>query len=506
MPTAALSFDPESRPSRLRALAHLPWMAYRLLRWRGLRGNWLPGHLRRRHRFQRRAFAADQPIDVIVLFSDHYEPAGRFGDAAAVEAVRSWCAHYEQLASPHRDSDGLPPQHTWFYRYDYPNLGCLRELSASAYRGFGEVEFHLHHGPDTHESFAAKLDAGLDWFSRFGALCTAEARPRQPFGYVAGNSALDNGAGDPRLSGCDTELSALREAGCYADFTFPALGTAAQPRTTNTIYYAREDGRPRSYDSGVPVAVGGQPSGDLMIFQGPVAFNWADGCVDDGTVEDTSPAHPRRLGSWLSAHVHVEGRPEWVFIKLCTHAMQNRASFLGGGTDATFSAMEHWWKRPPFRLHYVTAREAYNLVKAAEAGHAGDPNDYRDFCLPPPANRLLSCNVPWRLLSCTPDRLHVEVGVGQAPAPARLDLASHGLRRLSGQVREFEAHQERGQTVALRLEGQGPFEVALADRPTTSLPGPGWWSLAALAPGWQTGATQPSVTGSAVLDRKCRST
>src|SRR5439155_21583978 len=145
--------------------------------------------------------------------------------------------------------------------------------------------------------------------------------PRRRFGYVAGNSALDNGAGDRALSGCDTELWALRDAGCFADFTYPALGSPAQPRTTNSIYYAREDGRPRSYDGGVPVAVGREPSGDLLIFQGPVAVNWTTACVDDGALENTSPASARRLSSWLSGNVHVEGRPEWVFIKLSTHAM-----------------------------------------------------------------------------------------------------------------------------------------------------------------------------------------
>ena len=35
-------------------------------------------------------------------------------------------------------------------------------------------------------------------------------------------------------------------------------------------------------------------------------------------------------------------------------------------------------------LHYVSAREAYNIVKAAEAGMQGNPGDYRDFHLPPP--------------------------------------------------------------------------------------------------------------------------
>lgn len=38
-------------------------------------------------------------------------------------------------------------------------------------------------------------------------------------------------------------------------------------------------------------------------------------------------------------------------------------------------------------LHYVTAREVYNIIKAAEAGKSGNPNDWRDFVLPPPPHR-----------------------------------------------------------------------------------------------------------------------
>ena len=34
-----------------------------------------------------------------------------------------------------------------------------------------------------------------------------------------------------------------------------------------------------------------------------------------------------------------------------------------------------------FKLHYVTAREMYNIVKAAEAGRDGSPQDYRDYIL-----------------------------------------------------------------------------------------------------------------------------
>jgi hypothetical protein len=460
MKSSPFQFDPERRASPLKTLWGLPFLAYRGIRWRALRGNWLPGYARTHRAFNRRALPADKPIDIMVVVADHYEPSRRDGDVAAVETVRSWCSAYEGIAGRHRDSDGRPPQHTWFYRYDYPNPGCVQALSECAFRGFGEVEFHLHHGHDNHETMATTLHQGVDWFNRFGAMLTAEQQPRRKFGYVAGNSALDNGAGDDRLSGCDTEIEALRDAGCYADFTFSSLGSRAQPRTTNSIYYATEDGKPKSYDTGTPVEVGQAQSGDLMIFQGPTAFDWRYGRIDDGSVENSSPPHPRRLGAWLKANVHVPGRPEWVFIKLHTHAMQNRASFLSPACDATFAAMEHWWMQPPFRLHYVTAREAYNIVKAAEAGHAGNPNDYRDFAVPPPANRRLLCSTPWRLRSWSPDHVRVEM---LEEGPTRLSFARSGLRSVAGRLREVEVHWRGDEVVSLRLEGDGPFEVRPPD-------------------------------------------
>jgi hypothetical protein len=193
-----------------------------------------------------------------------------------------------------------------------------------------------------------------------------------------------------------------------------------------------------------------------MIFQGPTAFDWRHGRIDDGSVENSSPPHPRRLGAWLKANVHVCGRPEWVFVKLHTHAMQNRASFLSAACDETFAAMVHWWSRPPFRLHFVTAREAFNIVKAAEAGHSGNPNDYRDFIIPPPANRRILCSVPWRLRSWSPDHVRVDI---LEPAPARLTFARAGLHSLAGRLREVEVRWRGDELASLRLEGDGPFEV-----------------------------------------------
>ena len=40
-------------------------------------------------------------------------------------------------------------------------------------------------------------------------------------------------------------------------------------------------------------------------------------------------------------------------------------------------------------LHYVSAREMYNIAKAAEAEQEGNPNEYRDYILAKPLYKKL---------------------------------------------------------------------------------------------------------------------
>jgi hypothetical protein len=35
-------------------------------------------------------------------------------------------------------------------------------------------------------------------------------------------------------------------------------------------------------------------------------------------------------------------------------------------------------------LHYVTAREIFNIAKSSMEGKRGNPAEYRDYVLPPP--------------------------------------------------------------------------------------------------------------------------
>ena len=147
----------------------------------------------------------------------------------------------------------------------------------------------------------------------------------------------------------------------------------------------------------VPVTVGGSPVGDLLLVQGPIGLNWRDRRkgviprVENADIRANYPPTPGRVDGWVDTGIHVDGRPEWIFIKIHTHGAPEKdaAVVLGPAVDEMFSHLETAYNDGErFVLHYVTARETYNIIKAAEAGKTGNPNQYRDFVLPPPQHRV----------------------------------------------------------------------------------------------------------------------
>ena len=74
-------------------------------------------------------------------------------------------------------------------------------------------------------------------------------------------------------------------------------------------------------------------------------------------------------------------------MKLHTHGAPDlqAASLLGdGGHELHRVLTTEYNDGRRWRLHYVTAREMFNVAIAAMQGKSGDPNDYRDHVLPPP--------------------------------------------------------------------------------------------------------------------------
>jgi len=331
---------------------------------------------------------------LVFLFVDHFEPQ-------AANEVRAWVERYPAVADRFADADGRPPQHTWFYDRDDPEV--LAALSGLCRRGYGEIEVHLHHAYDTAEGLRDKLERRKRVYAEHGALITAGANPRRTFGFIHGKWSLDNSRG-PAHCGVNNEITVLREAGCYADFTFPAWGRM-QPRKVNSIYYAADDPQaPKSYDTGSDVAVGMPQSGDLMLITGPGRRSGvpaslaripglaraADRLLGTCAVEAHLPPWPGRVERWVRAGVHVRGRPEWVFVKVHAHGAvpANFSAYFDSAAATLHECLARMCRgETGWRLHYVTAREAYNIVKAAEAGRTGDPNDYRDYVIAPYQNR-----------------------------------------------------------------------------------------------------------------------
>jgi hypothetical protein len=94
------------------------------------------------------------------------------------------------------------------------------------------------------------------------------------------------------------------------------------------------------------------------------------------------------MKQWLDCNIHVQGKEDWVFIKLHTHGAQEDTMqvLLDGPLDKFFNDLGNQYNDGKnYILHYVTAREMYNIVKAAEAGNEGDPNDFRDYIIDSPA-------------------------------------------------------------------------------------------------------------------------
>jgi hypothetical protein len=340
------------------------------------------------------------PVHVMFCFVDHFEPAwGKADLDTQRHRVDRWCADYRALASSHRDADGRPPQHTFFYPEEEYLEEHLDKLATLCAEGYGEIEVHLHHDDDTPDNFNSTLQRFINLLhERHGAMSRDPETGQLRFGFIHGNWSLDNSRSDGRWCGINNELVLLRDLGCYADFTLPSAPSDTQTRTINSIYYATDDPlRPKSHNTGAPVRVGGQAVGDLMIMQGPLALNWRErrmGIVpriENADVRRGCPPSPARVDAWISTGIHVAGRPDWLFVKVHTHGTQERDmdTLLGPQMDAMHAYLEQTYNDGQrYMLHYVTARESYNIIKAAEAGHTGNPNNYRDFCLPPPDCRL----------------------------------------------------------------------------------------------------------------------
>ncbi len=336
------------------------------------------------------------PTDVLLCIVDHYEPqVGQPTREVAQARVLDWTERYPKISDAHRDADGRQPRHSFFYPWDEYDAWELERLAELCGAGYGEIELHLHHRDDTEATLRPKFRDAIKTYAAAGALSRwPDGRPA--FAFIHGNWALDNSRtdGGRNYCGVNNEIQILREEGCYADFTFPAWGHAAQPRQVNALYHATDDPNlPKSYDTGIAMRAGTKASGDLPMIQGPLvphlkrSGKFPRPAIDDGDLASYRRYAPARLDRWIGAAIHVEGRPDRIFIKLHTHGAAdfNRAALLGEDLAALFTDAEARYNDGVnYRLHYVTAREMFNVALATQEAGGLDIATARDYLLKPP--------------------------------------------------------------------------------------------------------------------------
>jgi hypothetical protein len=355
----------------------LPW----LLRYPGWRARELAGRLSE----------SKAPSHLIFLVANHFEPA--IGGEGLTQ-LEHWCKLARTTGDAVRDHDGTPFRHTNFFpaeQYERRRLEMLSDLQAE---GFGEVEIHLHHGvekPDTAENTRRILADFRDVLADEHKCLSRESPGARPmYAFVHGNWALANSAGG-KFCGVDSEMQILADTGCYADFTLPSAPDRSQVPRINAIYQC---GHPlteaRPHRSGPGLKVGDRPVLPI-IFTGPLVFNWSRRVrglplprLDDGALAQNYPLSLDRLNRWRNAHISIEGRPEWVFIKLYSHGFfewdqdqmigEQMKRFMG-------NVLELGDRTGKFKVHFASAREAFNMVLAALEGQSGEPGHYRDYRL-----------------------------------------------------------------------------------------------------------------------------
>jgi hypothetical protein len=347
--------------------------------------------------------------DLIVGLADHFEPAivpglgARAGRDEQEKRLERWCQEYPKLVNDWRDSDGQPFRHTYFYPAEQYDRGLIDRLAEHCQAGWGELEIHLHHGLNGHDTSANTRRLLLEFrdaLAARGCLSRMDGLGPTRYAFVHGNFALANSA-QGHYCGVNDEMQILAETGCYADFTLPSAPNPAQIGKINSLYECT-----LPLDHAVPhrrgrdLRRGRTPSIFPLIIQGPLGLDFRSRGrlfprIENGEVSTAHPPTMQRMELWREAAIAVRGCPDWLFIKLHCHGMDPRdhEAMLGNAMRQFLQQLANDSQGgQKYRVHFVTAREMTNIVLAACEGRDGNPGEYRNhrLTLIKPATQLSS--------------------------------------------------------------------------------------------------------------------
>lgn len=338
---------------------------------------------------------------VILTIANHFEPAwstkGPLDHDRQIEQLRTYQTLARTTGEAVRDADGTKFRHTNFYPAEQYHPAILDIMAEMQSDGLGEVEVHLHHGverPDTAEDLRNTLVEFRDTLAeRHKCLSLMTGSDKPMYAFVHGNLALANSSGG-RNCGVDNEMQILSETGCYADMTLPSAPEQSQVAVTNQIYEcAMPMDEAAPHRRGTRIVAGGKRPQLPLIFTGPLVFNWTRTIkgipvprIDDGALTANQTLDVKRFRRWRDANITVAGRSEWVFVKLYCHGFfsYDQSACIGETARSFFGDLvNESEKGGKYKIHFATAREAFNIASAAIDGHSGDPHKFRDYLLRP---------------------------------------------------------------------------------------------------------------------------
>lgn len=83
--------------------------------------------------------------------------------------------------------------------------------------------------------------------------------------------------------------------------------------------------------------------------------------------------------------ISVQGRPDWLFLKLHCHGIDptQEDCVMGASFQRFLHLLVEGAEGRGEILHFVSAREMVNVILAACDGREGNPGDYRDYFFKP---------------------------------------------------------------------------------------------------------------------------
>ncbi len=334
---------------------------------------WLGAYLKRPRLAIKRG---SEPVHLHIAFCNRMSPYwGGVSQEIAEHRIVTWCREYTRFASHFADTHGRKPVHTFFYDESDYNPRFLDTLSRMCREGLADVEMLIRHESDSAEGFRRKLEGFRDVLFHHHGLLRKNSEDKIAYGFIHARGALNNCRPDGRFCGVNGESLILKQTGCYADFTYPTAPDLTQPPIINSIYFTSGSvDFPASHERGTPVSMDNWNDRDLMIIQGPIGFNWGNrryGLFP--RLENSEISYRRRFSRsraklWVESAIQVKGAPNHVFIKLHTFgAVDSTVRYLFGesGIYDLYRCLEtDFGQSGKYRLHYVSAFELYNTVRA----------------------------------------------------------------------------------------------------------------------------------------------